>query len=257
MPQPGFTYPEEYYNTRSAEAVLAMLVQMFHPASVLDVGCGNGSWLTVAKQLGIGDVLGVDLHEELPQSWPLEARAYRRQDLSQPFDLGRQFDLILCLEVAEHLPPEAAETLVESLARHGSRIVFSAAIPRQGGEGHIHEKEPGYWQALFNQRGYRTFDDIRPRIWSNQTVCWWYRQNMFLAIREELSGARLSEVIPHLVHPELFWETSGFRILAEYRLQEMESRERVWHRQDGSIRYHIRRAWQLAKKRLFPPKQQV
>ena len=120
----------------------------------------------------------------------------------------------------------------------------------------MNEREPGYWQTLFNQQGYKTFDDIRPGIWSNDKVFWWYRQNMFLAIREDLATDRDSTPIPHLVHPELFWETSGFRILAEYRLEELrqahEAREKYWKAQDSTIKYHVKRLLQIAWYHLVP-----
>jgi hypothetical protein len=160
--------------------------------------------------------------------------------------------------VAEHLDPEAAETLVQSLARHGNQVVFSAAIPRQGGEGHVNEQAPGYWQSLFNARGFRTYDDIRPLVWSNDKVFWWYRQNIFLAVHEEIAGDRPSADIAHLVHPEIFWETSGFRILAEYKLQELREEHDAWHRywqmQDVSIIYHIKRIIRLMIQFIRPGK---
>jgi SAM-dependent methyltransferase len=256
MVQSSFEYPGEYYNTRSAEEVMPILIRMFNPGSILDVGCGNGSWLIVARQLGVRDVLGLDLEELAEGEWPLEREAFQKQDLSEPFDLGRTFDLVICLEVAEHLDPEAAETLVQSLVRHGKRVVFSAAIPRQGGEGHVNEQAPGYWQSLFNARGFRTYDDIRPLVWSNDKVFWWYRQNIFVAIHEDLAGDRPSDRIEHLVHPEIFWEKTGFLIMAEHKIQALEDKhdalENYWTAQDLSLRYHWRRILGIIKHYLFP-----
>ena len=84
-------------------------------------------------------------------------------DLTHPLQLDRQFDLVLSLEVAEHIPAGRAATFIDSLVRHGDAILFSAAIPRQGGEQHINCQWPSWWAELFTQRGYQTFDLVRPR----------------------------------------------------------------------------------------------
>ncbi|MER3452772.1 MAG: hypothetical protein C4321_03245, partial [Chloroflexota bacterium] len=138
----------------SADAVAPLLVDLVRPASVLDVGCGTGTWLAAFRRLGIEDVFGIDGGEITPSMLEIPAACFARADLSRPFDLGRRFDLALCLEVGEHLPAGAADALVGSLTAHAPVVAFSAAIPFQGGAGHVNEQWPGWWAARFAERGF-------------------------------------------------------------------------------------------------------
>ena len=61
-------------------------------------------------------------------------------DLRDSFAIGRTFDLAISLEVAEHPPEEFAEPLVERLVTAAPFVLFSAAIPEQGGIHHVNEQ---------------------------------------------------------------------------------------------------------------------
>jgi hypothetical protein len=141
---------------------------------------------------------------------------FRRRDLTKPFALERTFDLVLCLEVAEHLPESSAEHLIASLVASGEVILFSAAIPGQGGTHHVNEQWPPYWRALFNSYGYELFDCFRPVIWDNEDVQIHYRQNMFLFVNRnsQATGPALARLKINrtaapisVVHPEL-WKSA-------------------------------------------------
>lgn len=101
-------------------------------------------------------------------------------DLTKPFHLNKKFDLVVSLEVAEHLPASCAETFVNTLTSHGSVILFSAALPFQGGHNHFNEQWAEYWAALFKQKGYEVIDCIRREVWWNPRVDWWYAQNILI-----------------------------------------------------------------------------
>ena len=119
------------------------------PGSMLDVGCGRGHLVATSRLRG-ADAIGVDL-SHADSTGPL-----RHADLRVPVDLARTFDLVLCWEVAEHLPPESADTLCDTLARHlthGGVLLFTAATPGQGGDGHLHERPRAYWRELLEARG--------------------------------------------------------------------------------------------------------
>ena len=119
------------------------------PGSLLDVGCGLGHLVDRARALGV-DAVGVDV------ALAGDAGPLRYADLTLPLDLGRRFDLVLCWEVAEHLPPAAAAVLVDSLVRHlapGGRLLFTAAVPGQGGDGHLNERPAPWWGDRFRAAG--------------------------------------------------------------------------------------------------------
>src|SRR5262245_5850540 len=151
--------------------------------SLLDVGAGSGHWLRAALECGVDDVLGVDGVPTTGRSLEVNPDLIRLADLRMDLDLNRKFDIVICLEVAEHLPEESGTTLVSSLCRHADMIYFSAAIPNQIGDHHVNCQWPDYWQRLFNDKGFACDDEIRWRIWHNKSIEPWYRQNMMKAIR--------------------------------------------------------------------------
>jgi SAM-dependent methyltransferase len=201
---------------RSAAVVVPIVLDHLRQArSVLDVGCGRGTWLSVFRGHGLTDVHGVDGDYVDRQDLEIPANCFTAIDLVQPFALGRRFDLVVCLEVAEHLPAAAAETLVESLTTHGPVVLFSAAIPFQGGDGHVNEQWPDYWTARFNSRRYSAVDCLRARIWNDDHVDWWYAQNMLLFVDQarlheypalEQAAARQPSPPLNLVHPRKYLE---------------------------------------------------
>jgi SAM-dependent methyltransferase len=164
---------------QSASVVVPVLKELLSPESVLDVGCGYGEWLD-AFGLDLDDMVGVDIASPV-----VRPEFYLWHDLREPLDLARTFDLVLSMEVGEHLPESAAETYVDSLVRHGDTIVFSAAVPGQEGKGHINCQPHGYWHEMFEARGYQAWDSIRPRI-QDYRVSPWYRDNIFLYRRTRL-----------------------------------------------------------------------
>jgi hypothetical protein len=189
------------HTIEGAEAAFASIIGDGRPVSVLDIGCGEGTWLCAALRAGVRIVAGVD-GVEIPRKRLLfPASTFIVRNLTQPVELGRRFDMVLCLEVAEHLPESAAATLVESVTRHSDRVVFSAAAPGQPGQHHVNCQWPQYWQRLFNDRGYACNDAIRWRIWNDARIEPWYRQNMFLASRSATAGQEPR--MPSVIHPAI------------------------------------------------------
>lgn len=163
----------------SARVVVPALMELIGPTSVLDVGCGSAAWLATFRAAGVSEVVGLDGAYARPQLH-ISDRDFREVDLTSPFDLGRSFDLVVSLEVAEHLPSSSARGLVRSIVRHGDLVLFSAAIPNQEGPGHVNLQWPAYWADMFAEHGYLPADILRDRFWADENVAWWYRQNMVL-----------------------------------------------------------------------------
>jgi hypothetical protein len=189
--EPGYYGPSGPAENRdSAQHVVPLVSSLIHPSSVVDVGCGSGAWLDVFREHGADRILGLDGHNIDPAWLCIPKACFRAVDLSQPFQLAEFFDLAVCLEVAEHLPKQSAWGFIRSLVRLAPVILFSAAVPLQGGTHHINEQWPAYWQDLFAKHGYRMLDLIRKEIWSKPEVQFWYRQNILLFVREDLVAAR-------------------------------------------------------------------
>ena len=166
----------------SARRVVPVAVRDWRPAHVVDVGCGEGIWAAAFEALGV-PALGIDGDYVRPGRRLV--RRFLPWDLATPLpDLGR-FDLCVCLEVAEHLPPEAADGLVAGLAALSDRIVFSAAVPGQGGTGHVNEQPHAYWLERFDRLGFAADETWRDRFAAEGEVAWWYQRNMVVLERRE------------------------------------------------------------------------
>jgi SAM-dependent methyltransferase len=180
---------EEKQTTISAEKILGLLFGIYRPNSILDVGCGLGIWLSVAKKLGVADVYGIEGPWLNPKQLRIDPASVTIQDLEKPFHINRPFDLVICLEVAEHLPPKTAKTFIASLISHGDIVLFSAAIPYQSGRNHLNEQFPSYWADLFNQFDFIPIDFLRQQIWEDKDIFWWLRQNILLFVRRNTTAA--------------------------------------------------------------------
>ncbi len=188
--------------------VLAMLPDL---GAVVDVGCGAGHWLAAFGRGGVGDLLGLD-GGETAATLAIAPACFRETDLARPITLSRRFDLAVSLEVAEHLPPSRGESFIADLCALADIVLFSAAIPGQDGTHHINERWPSYWAGLFAAHGYGPHDVIRPRIWDDRRIPFWYRQNVFL-YANAAGRARLSlpadagwprTQASDLAHPDLY-----------------------------------------------------
>jgi len=212
-------YSERFYagigpgSRSSAEAVLPIVFELLQPHRVADIGCGAGTWLAVCRELGAKQIFGVDGEWITSSILQIPVETFQAADLCQPLKLPDAYDLVISVEAAEHLPEARAKSFVSDLVSLGKAVLFSGAIPRQGGDRHINEQWQDYWANLFAQHGYATIDCIRPAVWSDPKVEYWYAQNVLLYVSEDLlesnAGLRRAHERTNLgqlsvVHPQLF-----------------------------------------------------
>jgi SAM-dependent methyltransferase len=174
----------------------------------VDVGCGVGSWAASFAASGIEKVIGVDGTNVDRQQLQIDPDCYVAADLTKPFSLDQRFDLAVSLEVAEHLPPQRGASFVADLVRLAPAILFSAAIPGQRGRSHLNEQWQGYWASLFADHGLVPVDVVRPKVWNDSRVEWWYAQNTFLYLTVERARDFPAPDLVSVVHPVGFdWIT--------------------------------------------------
>ena len=190
--------------------ILRQVLENHQVGSLLDIGCGIGTWLRAAGELGIKDLTGLDGQYIDLNSVLFDPAVFVATDLSKPFRLPRRFDLAVCSEVAEHFPHERAPGLVRDIAATSDVIVFSAALPFQGGDDHFNEQWPEYWAILFRQNGFVCFDPFRDQIWNDAVAESWYAQNALLYVKEghhletKLDRYRADRRSLSRVHPKIF-----------------------------------------------------
>lgn len=212
-------YTEDFYNfiddsaLRSAKEIVPLVMKLIQPKRVVDVGCGLGTWLSVFQEYGVEDILGIDGDYVDERMLKIPQQCFLPYNLVKPLKIEQDFDLVISLEVAEHLPKENAEQFVDTLVSLGPAILFSAAVPYQPGKCHFNGQWPDYWISHFHQRGYTVFDCLRMKLWKNENVDWWYSQNMFFFVEEscldkypllkqEIDNSDMT--LPSLVHPKLY-----------------------------------------------------
>ena len=207
-------FKEESYNSlRSARILVPFVVSLLKPESVVDFGCGTGAFLRTFKENGINTILGID-GVTLPDNVLMILKDdFKEYDLTKPLCLEKKYDLVISLEVAEHLNQEYARIFISNLVEAGDIILFSAAIPGQGGTHHVNEQWPVYWAKIFEEFGFLAVDCVRPFLWNNPEVDVIYAQNtllyvnskktrLFQELKEYAQGYQLHPL--SLVHPSLY-----------------------------------------------------
>lgn len=206
---PTFFDLQTQHSVQSANAAVPAILEVVQPNSMIDVGCGVGAWARAFQDNGVAKVAGVDGDYVDRDKLRIAQDDFRAVDLKTCTDIG-QHDLVCCLEVAEHLPHDAADDFVGLLVRTAPVIIFSAAIPLQGGTYHINEQWQSYWIEKFEAAGYACVDCLRPRLWDDSRIGAIYRQNVFVFCKPELKDQfpvpenRLYDL--NRIHPE-FWQT--------------------------------------------------
>lgn len=235
---------QEAANAVSAERILDIVMDYYRPASILDVGCGIGTWLKVARSRGILDIRGIEGSWIDNAKLQVEPRFVEVVDLENSFNLGRRFDLVISLEVAEHLSEGAADHFIESLTAHAPLVLFSAAIPYQGGDHHVNEQFLPYWANRFSRLNFRPVDVIRGKIWNEQPILWWLRQNVVLFAEQQLlarderlhRAAEESAAYPlSLVHPDVYLHRMQIGMQAVAKMAQLAKA----FGQGGVFRVHV------------------
>lgn len=244
-------YDDSFYKNRNrnseyaAEKILGIVFEEFQqkPNSVIDIGCGVGTWLRVAKEkYGATCTIGVD-GDYVPKRYlQIAKEEFHAEDIEKytasylyQYNQNSRYDLAISLEVAEHIDKKYAKKFVRNLCDLSDAICFSAAVPKQGGDAHINEQRLSYWEELFRENEYILGDVIRADIWNDRKIPVWYRNNVVLFYKKDTIElkTKYSKCIRDIVHPDMYEKKI---CLYERKIQQLEEsrnlkclmKEEIW-----------------------------
>lgn len=162
-------YPTEYFSRGhpTHEDFIALSDIIVKKASsykdidtILDFGCSRGLMVKTLNELGY-DCYGIDATQHKNMIPEYLDKIFNSTDFRDEFDLNRKFDLIICMEVAEHIECPFSSVLVKNITKHSDLIYFSACPPDTN-KPHIHhpnEQPMEFWVNLFK---YYDFELLTP-----------------------------------------------------------------------------------------------
>lgn|GEM_PF-547193 len=207
-----YIHNEVIHRLKDPEIIVPIIIKVLNPKSVVDLGCGIGTFLHVFKKQGVEKILGLDgewTNKDLLSKY-ISLSEFKVVDIERGFEINNKFDLAVCLEVFEHIDDKYANIAVKNLTQLSDTILFSSAIPGQMGQNHVNGQWPEYWSQKFSQFGFAFYDVLRPVFWNQKDLAWWYKQNMFLVVRNgcesKLTGFKrfMDSLIKPLVHPDCY-----------------------------------------------------
>jgi len=196
-------YTPDYYDQIVEEAVISRdevfrLLGLDGYSQVIDLGCGVGQW-------GVGYLNYTGVDYRVPKD-KLLVKNYIEHDLRQITNLGKTYDVVICVEVAEHLEERCADNLIENIVRlchDRTTVIFSAAIPYQGGNNHVNEQWQTWWAEKFYRYGFGGYQS--EEIQMNKNICRWYAQNIVIykknipqQVKDFVLPSYYIEIVKHL-----------------------------------------------------------
>jgi SAM-dependent methyltransferase len=189
-------YTESYYEnitedaTRSRDAVFEIL-GIDKSVTVVDCGGGTGGW-----GVGLKNYTCIDYRVPL-DALLINPEQYIDQDLRKPFNMGEKFDVVISCEVIEHLEEEFTDTFIDNVCRlvkDDGVIIFSGAVPNQGGNNHLTERFQTHWAKKFRERGF--YGTQHPCIKRDERIALYYRQNIVIYKKGEIFSDVEDFVLP-------------------------------------------------------------
>lgn len=173
-------HPKYFFDNQLAAAILEFM-QEEKATNLVDFGCG-AEGLYVKYFLTNG--LLCEGFDGNPYCEKISKGLVKVKDLSQPFDLGRKYDWVMSLEVAEHIPAKFEKTLLENLDKHSEKgIIISWAKEGQKGIGHCNCRNNDYVKKVFLKMGYENDLETEAKIRKKAKYGWF--KNTFMVFRKK------------------------------------------------------------------------
>lgn len=167
------------HDSRLAGAILKML-KARKIDTLVDFGCGTGEYARFFRRHN----MVVEAYDGNPWTEQLTGGIGQVKDLSQRFNLLKQFGCVMSLEVGEHIPAEFEQAFLDNLIKHSLEdgiIIISWAVPGQDGDGHVNCQTNDYIMQQMQDRGYYLDNTLTNQLRKAASL-WWFKNSLMVFI---------------------------------------------------------------------------
>jgi hypothetical protein len=156
---------------------ILFLIEKFGITNVIDFGCGMGDYIKRIMDLGCE----CQAYDGNPNTPLLTNGIGKVLDFTEKFDLNKKFDLVISLEVGEHIPKEYENIFINNICNHSHNyIIISWAIIGQGGDGHVNCQNNDYIINEITKRGFKYDLKNTKLLRDNATTAWWFKNTIMV-----------------------------------------------------------------------------
>ena len=172
----NFYEKHECYYKKAVTNFTNYMLENFEFDSICDIGCGTGEFLSQLQ--GTKDVLGIDFSVGASECLVLDRAKYLDADVTKPLNLNRTFDVVVSLEVFEHIFKELEDVYLDNIDSLSPKyLILSCAVPRQWGRHHVNPREPEYVIETLLKRGYEVDVERTEKFKCIKKLAAFYRKN--------------------------------------------------------------------------------
>ena len=171
------------------------IVKDIHPQTVLDAGCAMGYLVAALRDRGV-EAYGIDISEYAVSKVREDVRPFCRVgSLTEEFpaDLPQRYDLIVTIEVLEHLYAEDGKKAIANLCRHSDTVLFSSTPDDFTERTHVNVQQREYWARLFFEQGFTDDINYRPRYLTPYASLFRKNTDMVRQIEDYERNIRMTE----------------------------------------------------------------
>jgi SAM-dependent methyltransferase len=166
-----------HIHDRSLANALTQYLLEIDTTTVVDFGCGLGDYARAFKFAG----LKVEAYDGNPNTEAISEGTGKVLDLSKPFYLGKKFDVVMSLEVGEHIPAEFEDQFIDNITKHAKKhLIISWAVEGQGGSGHVNCKNNDYIIEQVVDRGFKYNAEASEALRKSATNASWFSYTLLV-----------------------------------------------------------------------------
>lgn len=188
-------YEQREYWTGFFGTIADKLIAQHHPKTVLDAGCAMGYLVEALRDRGV-EAYGIDISEYALSQVRQDIQPYCfHGSITEPLPpaMPQRYDLLVTIEVLEHLPEEEGKKAIANLCRLSDTIVFTSSPNDFTEPTHINVQQREYWGKLFARQDFFNDLDAIPSYITAYAVCFRKHKDVISLVESYERNIRLQE----------------------------------------------------------------